>query len=57
MQVPVIRVREIWLLISITIRAAMVKAGCSMMPGQTNVQNDPFCIDELYKHVCLYRKQ
>ena len=57
MQVPVIRVREIWLLISITIRAAMVKAGCSMMPGQTNVQNDPFCIDELYKHVCIYRKQ
>ena len=34
----------------------MVRAGATMSPGQTNVQNDPFCVDELFKHMCLYKK-
>ena len=53
-EIPVMKVKEIWYLISLTIRAVMIKAGTSIVPGDNNVKNDLDCVEELYKHMYLF---
>ena len=54
---PVARTKEIWLLISMTIKAVMLRAGTKIEAENTNLANDPSCIEELFKHMCLFKKK
>ena len=56
-KIQVNRTKEIWLLMSMTMRAVMVKAGAQIATGTMNVKNDPDCLDALFKHMCLYVKE
>ena len=51
------RTKEIWLLISMTIKAVMLRAGTKIEAENTNLANDPSCIEELFRHMCLFKKQ
>lgn len=40
-----------------TIKAIMLRAGTQIQAENTSLQNDPSCVEELYKHMCHFKKQ